>query len=72
MDLGDELLGAHVEEGQFHAFADCARAKVSAPFVAVSDDQDDFAIRAGLDETDKAHRGVMPVVGHEESAAPVE
>ncbi|MCY1184776.1 hypothetical protein D9M73_254960 [compost metagenome] len=72
MDLGDELLGPHVEESQFHAFADRAGAKVSAPFVAVSDDQDYLAIGAGLDEADKAHRGVMPVIGHEESAAPVE
>lgn len=72
VDLGDELLGPHVEEGELHAFADRAGAELAAPVVAVADDQDHFAVRALLDEPHEAHGHVMPVVGHEEPAALVE
>ena len=72
VDPGDELLGAHVEERQLHAFANGAGAQPPAPIVAIANDQDDFAIRAGLDEPDKAHRHVMPVVGHEKPAPLIE
>src|SRR5690606_15507145 len=72
MNLGDEFLGPHVEERQFHAFADRSGTKLSAPLAAVADDQNYLAIRAGLDQTDKTYRRVMPVIGHEEPAALVE
>ena len=72
MDLGDEFLGPHVEEGELHAFVDGAGAELAAPVVAVSNDQDDLAVRTRLDEAHEPHRHVMAIVGHEESAALVE
>lgn len=72
MNPGDQLLGAHVEEGELHAFAQRTGTQPAAPVFAVSDDQHDFAVRAVLDEADEAHRPIMPVAGHEEAAALVE
>jgi len=72
VDFGDELLSPHVEEGEFHAFADGAGSELAAPVVAVADDQHHLAIRPRLDETHEADRHIMLVVSHEEPAALVE
>ncbi len=48
------------------------RAPRFRPFFAVSDGQDYLAHGTRLDQADKAHRSVMPVIGHEEYGRPIE
>src|SRR3546814_496128 len=72
VDLGDDVFGAHVEEGELQAFANGASAKPLPPSVMVSDSQDDFAVSACLDQTDKADGGIASIVSHEETAALIE
>src|SRR5690606_16807124 len=72
VNLGNELAGPHVEERELHGFADGAGAQLATPVVAVADDEHHLAVWPLLDETDEAHRHVMPVTGHEEPAALVE
>ena len=72
MDLGDELFGPHVEEGELHAFANRAGAQLAAPVLAVADDQHHLAISARFDQAHKPHRHIVTVIGHEEAAALVE
>ncbi len=60
MDFGDEPFGAHVEEGELHAFPDRAGPEPAPPVGAVADGQDHLAVRAVLDEAHEAHGHVVP------------
>src|SRR5690606_8825339 len=69
VDPGDDVFGAHVEEGELQTFPNGASAKPLPPAVVVSNDQDDFTVRACLDQTDKADGGIVAIVSHKETAA---
>src|SRR5690606_8891082 len=72
VNLGDQPLGPHLEEGQLHALAQSAGSELAAPVVTVANDQHDLAVRARLDQAHKAHRCIVAVVGHEETPALIE